>query len=245
MNEVLSGAPSLDTLTKLFNTMKGYMPPDQILGWFEEYTKTKIRLRTFQGVRYDIAMTDLEWWEAREKKGEHDIGSKPIGFNPAAYKIKDNDGDLWNVVGSDGFKVTKMKKEWGNHMLKTRNLPGYTAKDIEIQMKLFVGNRWLPNKEVAEEIVEEAMGLGQTMDRLFGEKAKKAFPYIVGLLIVLGVFWSGWWLWAAMLFWLGRVNAQPMDQITELDPVRRTIAYAMIVVFVLVLTPVPFMLLAP
>jgi hypothetical protein len=36
-----------------------------------------------------------------------------------------------------------------------------------------------------------------------------------------------------------------MDQITELDPVRRTIAYAMIVVFILVLTPVPFMLLAP
>lgn len=80
---------------------------------------------------------------------------------------------------------------------------------------------------------------------LLGDKAKKAFPYIVGLLAILGFFWSGWWLWAALLFWLGRLNAQPMDQITELDPVRRTIAYAMIVVFILVLTPVPFMLLAP
>ena len=86
---------------------------------------------------------------------------------------------------------------------------------------------------------------GHVIYSLFGERAKKAFPYIVGLLVILGFFWSGWWLWAAILFWLGRVNAQPMDQITELDPTRRLIAYAMIVVFILVLTPVPFMLLAP
>ncbi|MCK6582347.1 MAG: site-2 protease family protein, partial [Anaerolineales bacterium] len=85
---------------------------------------------------------------------------------------------------------------------------------------------------------------GHIIYSLFGEKAKKAFPFIVGLLIVLGVFWSGWWLWAALLFWLGRVNAQPMDQITELDPKRKAVAYAMIAVFILVFTPVPFMLLA-
>ena len=86
---------------------------------------------------------------------------------------------------------------------------------------------------------------GHVIYSLFGDKAKKAFPFIVGLLVILGFFWSGWWLWAALLFWLGRVNAQPMDQITELDPTRRLIAYSMIVVFILVLTPVPFMLLAP
>jgi membrane-associated protease RseP (regulator of RpoE activity) len=67
---------------------------------------------------------------------------------------------------------------------------------------------------------------------------------IVGLLIIFGFFWSGWWLWAALLFWLGRVHAQPLDQITTLDPARRLIGYAMIIVFLLVFTPVPFMLLA-
>lgn len=85
---------------------------------------------------------------------------------------------------------------------------------------------------------------GHVVYALFGEKAKKAFPFIVGLLLALGIFWSGWWLWAALLFWLGRVNAQPMDQITELDPKRKAVAYAMIVVFILAFTPVPFMLLA-
>jgi membrane-associated protease RseP (regulator of RpoE activity) len=85
---------------------------------------------------------------------------------------------------------------------------------------------------------------GHVIYALLGEKARKAFPFIIGLLIVLGFFWNGWWLWAALLFWLGRVNAQPLDQITTLDPSRRLIAYTMVIVFFLVFTPVPFMLLA-
>jgi len=85
---------------------------------------------------------------------------------------------------------------------------------------------------------------GHVIYGLFGDKARKAFPFIVGLLVAFGIFWSGWWLWAALLFWLGRVHAQPLDQITTLDPTRRLIAYSMIIVFFLVFTPVPFMLLA-
>ena len=85
---------------------------------------------------------------------------------------------------------------------------------------------------------------GHVIYGLFGDKARKAFPYIVGALAIFGFFWSGWWLWAALLFWLGRVHAQPLDQITTLDPTRRLIGYAMIIVFLLVFTPVPFMLLA-
>lgn len=85
---------------------------------------------------------------------------------------------------------------------------------------------------------------GHVIYGLFGDKARKAFPFIVGLMVVLGFFWSGWWLWAALLFWLGRVHAQPLDQITTLDPTRRLIGYAMIIVFLLVFTPVPFMVMA-
>ncbi len=86
---------------------------------------------------------------------------------------------------------------------------------------------------------------GHVIYGLFGDKARKAFPYIVGLMVIFGFFWNGWWLWAALLFWLGRVHAQPLDQITTLDPTRCLIAYSMIIVFILVFTPVPFMLLAP
>lgn len=85
---------------------------------------------------------------------------------------------------------------------------------------------------------------GHVIYALFGDKARKAFPFIVGILIVLGFFWSGWWLWAALLFWLGRVHAQPLDQITTLDLNRRLVAVAMIIIFILVFMPVPFMTLA-
>jgi membrane-associated protease RseP (regulator of RpoE activity) len=86
---------------------------------------------------------------------------------------------------------------------------------------------------------------GHVIYALFGEKVKKAFPYIVGLLAVLGFFWNGWWFFAALLFWLGRVHDEPLDQITELDSTRRGLAYLMILVFFLVFMPVPFTLLAP
>jgi membrane-associated protease RseP (regulator of RpoE activity) len=86
---------------------------------------------------------------------------------------------------------------------------------------------------------------GHVVYALFGSKAKKAFPFIIGILAVLGFSWSGWWLWAVLLFWLGRVHAEPLDQITTLDPARQQVAFAMIFVFVLVFMPVPFMLLAP
>ena len=82
---------------------------------------------------------------------------------------------------------------------------------------------------------------GHVIYALFGDKSRKAFPFIIALLVLLGISWSGWWLWAALLFWLGRVNAQPLDQITTLDPTRRLIAYTMMVVFFLVFMPVPFM----
>ena len=86
---------------------------------------------------------------------------------------------------------------------------------------------------------------GHIIHSLFGEKAHKAFPYIIGVMVVLGFFWSGWWLWVFLLMWLGRVNAQPLDQITSLDPTRKLIAYTMIVVFLLVFMPVPFATLIP
>jgi membrane-associated protease RseP (regulator of RpoE activity) len=81
---------------------------------------------------------------------------------------------------------------------------------------------------------------GHVVYALFGEKAKLAFPFILGLLVVLGYFWNGWWLWAAILLWLGRVQAQLLDQITPLDKPRRILAVVILIFFVLTFSPVPF-----
>lgn len=82
---------------------------------------------------------------------------------------------------------------------------------------------------------------GHVIYALFGEKASKAFPFIFGMLIVLGLFWTGWWIWAVILLWLGRVHAEPLDQITQLDARRRWVALLVIIIFLLTFSPVPFM----
>jgi membrane-associated protease RseP (regulator of RpoE activity) len=81
---------------------------------------------------------------------------------------------------------------------------------------------------------------GHVVYSLFGDTAKKFFPYIWGALILLGIFWNGWWLWALLLLWLGRVHAEPLDQITPLDSRRRIVAAIVIVIFILTFSPVPF-----
>ena len=82
---------------------------------------------------------------------------------------------------------------------------------------------------------------GHVIYALFGDRAGKAFPFIFGALALLGVFWSGWWLWAVILLWLGRVHAEPLDQITQLDTRRRWVALLVIIIFILTFSPVPFM----
>ncbi|MBV6396246.1 MAG: hypothetical protein HFACDABA_01841 [Anaerolineales bacterium] len=78
---------------------------------------------------------------------------------------------------------------------------------------------------------------------LFGERVRTFFPIIIGILVVMGFVSQTWWIWAVMLLWLGRVHAEPLDQITELDSSRRALGWFTIVLFLLVFTPVPMVLL--
>lgn len=84
---------------------------------------------------------------------------------------------------------------------------------------------------------------GHMMYVLFGkEGARKALPVILLTMALLGMFWSGWWLWGILILMLGRVYAEPLDQITVLDGRRKRLAVLALVVFVLVFTPVPMVL---
>lgn len=87
---------------------------------------------------------------------------------------------------------------------------------------------------------------------LFGDKARKIFPFAIGALIALSVLPSlltfslesfnfSWLLWVFILYWLGNVRAQPLDEITELDSRRRVLGFMMLIVFVLLFTPIPMM----
>ncbi len=84
---------------------------------------------------------------------------------------------------------------------------------------------------------------GHILYTLFGKRLQYAFPVIIVTMGILGLFWNGWWLWVFLLFLFGHQSAEPLDQITELDPPRRALAWFMIFIFFLVFTPVPMILL--
>jgi membrane-associated protease RseP (regulator of RpoE activity) len=80
---------------------------------------------------------------------------------------------------------------------------------------------------------------GHLMYVLLGKRARTLWPFILAILVLLGFVWTGWWLWAALIFFLGRIYAEPLDQITQLDPPRKVMAVLGIIIFFLVFTPVP------
>lgn len=80
---------------------------------------------------------------------------------------------------------------------------------------------------------------GHLMYVLMGQRARIFWPFILGGLFLLGFAWPGWWLWALLILILGRIYAEPLDQITTLDPGRKVVAIAGLVIFLLVFTPVP------
>jgi membrane-associated protease RseP (regulator of RpoE activity) len=85
---------------------------------------------------------------------------------------------------------------------------------------------------------------GHLVYSVFGARARTVFPIILAMLFALGFFWNGWWFWAVMLLWLGRVQAEPLDQITPLDRRRQAVAALMVFVFLLTFSPVPFFVFA-
>ncbi len=83
---------------------------------------------------------------------------------------------------------------------------------------------------------------GHTLYVLIGRAAGRIWPVIVVILALLGFVWSGWFIWAMMIFLLGRTHARPRDELTSLDPRRRFLAIFGLILFVLVFTPVPLRL---
>ena len=82
---------------------------------------------------------------------------------------------------------------------------------------------------------------------LFGQRAKQFFvPVIVGLLgLSLLTGTTTWLIWIVMLYFLGRTHAEPLDDVTELDPRRRWIAIFVLALFVLVFVPNPLQIIQP
>ena len=90
---------------------------------------------------------------------------------------------------------------------------------------------------------------GHIMFALLGRRAKQLFTPIIMILVALTVAsyliynTFTWGIWILLLFFFGRAHAEPLDDVTPLDPRRRWLAVTTMVIFVLIFAPVPFRVL--
>jgi membrane-associated protease RseP (regulator of RpoE activity) len=81
---------------------------------------------------------------------------------------------------------------------------------------------------------------------LFGKRARRLYWPVLAALAVLALFtmiFAGiptWLVWVVLIFFLGRIYAEPLDDVTPLDHRRRLIAIISLILFFLVFVPIPF-----
>ena len=137
---------------------------------------------------------------------------------------------------------------WLQYFLTAHPLP-FGGMDVMLHNVAFAG--WAGLLVTALNLVPVGtLDGGHVAYGLFGEKARRIFPIAIGTLIALsflpvlftrslGAFNFSWLLWIFILFWLGNVRTQPLDDITPLDGKRRALGFLMLLVFVLLFTPIP------
>ncbi len=74
---------------------------------------------------------------------------------------------------------------------------------------------------------------------LFGRRAWQIAWVALAALVGMTVLWEGWGIWAFLGFLLGPRHPPPLNDVTELDPLRRWVGYLTILLFILVFTPIP------
>lgn len=85
---------------------------------------------------------------------------------------------------------------------------------------------------------------GHVMYSLMGQRAKLFTWPVVILLVLMGLFlWSGWLLWAALIFLFARYHPEPLDDVTRLGLSQKIYAVLVLVIFLLVFTPVPIQII--
>jgi len=84
---------------------------------------------------------------------------------------------------------------------------------------------------------------GHIVYTLFGKKVKYLSYAVVGVFLLLSIKYPGWLLWTALIFFLGRIYAMPMDDLTPLPRKYKWLGYFMLLLLVLMFTPLPIQLI--
>jgi len=82
---------------------------------------------------------------------------------------------------------------------------------------------------------------GHVVYSLFNRKrALLAARLFFVVLMGLGFYWAGWWVWAGLVLILGLRHPSVLDESIPLEPKHRIVGYASLLILVLTFVPVPF-----
>jgi Zn-dependent protease len=86
---------------------------------------------------------------------------------------------------------------------------------------------------------------GHVIYSILGERSRWLGMGLVGLMVVAGIFWwTGWLVWALLIFFIiGTGHPPPLNDLVDLDPGRKVLAYVMIFLFVVLFMPNPLQIL--
>lgn len=85
---------------------------------------------------------------------------------------------------------------------------------------------------------------GHIIYTLLGNRTRDLYWPMLVVMIVLSMLSQIWWMLMFLFLLFGRVYAVPLDSITPLDPRRRWLAYAALVILVLVFVPMPLQIIS-
>ena len=82
---------------------------------------------------------------------------------------------------------------------------------------------------------------GHVIYCLLGDRARQLGMILIGVMVLAGIFlWPGWLLWAGLTFFvIGPNHPPPLNDLIDLGPGRKLLAYAMIVIFIVMFMPNP------
>lgn len=84
---------------------------------------------------------------------------------------------------------------------------------------------------------------GHVAHALLGARARYLTWAVMGILLILGIFWLGWFLWVGLIYLFARVQPMPYNDVSRLTSREKVLAVVALVVFVLAFTPVPLQII--